>query len=276
MALAEQMLLEIQSESLQTLLTVVQQKTANLAGATAIRSLDLYLSTGSPSGYQESVQKPPGNAIVIRGPPGSGKTHLLYFLLATCVLPVNHLSCYIGGWNKAAFIMDLDGHFHMSRFHDILVDRLRQILPAPSISSLVDQCLKIVHVFRPTSSAQLAVTLKHLAKYHTQNLSSFELGMIAVHSIDASHWLERFKAEQLRSSSSTANTPFESIYSDLRKLRISYGLTTVVTHWGLLHQYLGANDNHLQPPSTLHLDSERSIGAHKLPEIPKAHFFLVW
>lgn len=150
--------------------------------------------------------------------------------------------------------MDLDGHFQMSRFHDVLVDRLHQSIPAPSMPAIVDRCLKLVHIFRPTSLSQLAVTLKHLAKYHAQKLPSFELGMIAVHSIDASHWLERFKAEQLRSSSGTGKSPFESIFAVLQELRISYGLTTVVTHWGLLHQYIDAHDYRQQAPSSTRID----------------------
>lgn len=202
---------------------------------TGIPSLDSYLAT---------VERPVnGSVISINGPLGSGKTHLLYFLVATCVLPANHLSLPVGGWNKAAFILDLDGHFQISRFHDILVNRLQQFLPTLDVTSCVERCLSYTHIFRPTSSGHLAATLLHLQRYHTKHCPDVDLGMVAVHSIGAFMWFDRFTAEQLRSTSAKVGAmPSLEIFSSLERLRVDNGLSIVLTDWGLSQQVQSASN----------------------------------
>ncbi|KDR85103.1 hypothetical protein GALMADRAFT_48443, partial [Galerina marginata CBS 339.88] len=201
-------------------------------GSTSIQPLDSYLSPSTGAPNVSSLKS--GDAIYVQGHPGSGKTHILYFLVATCVMPMDHFSVFIGGWNKVAFVIDMDGHFQISRFRDILVSRLQFFLPPQSITPVVEHSLKCVHIFRPTSSDQLSATLAHFPKYHAKHFPNIELGMIAVHSIDALYWLDRFKAEQLRASSRVVAS--QSITSTLESLRSSYGLITVSTHWGLPQQ----------------------------------------
>jgi len=166
-----------------------------------------------------------GDLIHIHGHPASGKTHLLYYLLATCILP--------GGWNKAAIVFDMDGKFNISRFNQLLVGRLN--LSSEAITTIVERCLKHLHIFRPTSSDQLLVTLAHLHKYHAKHFPDIALGMVAIHSVDAFYWPDRFKTEQLR----LANLPHSSlqnISSILEAIRLSLGSVVVLTDWGLIQQ----------------------------------------
>lgn len=234
---------------------------------TGIPSLDTYLSTESTeSEHRIPSSESPGNAIRIQGPPGSGKTHLLYFLVATCVLPRNYLSSYIGGRNKVAFVVDLDGHFQVMRFHGILVDRLkRSLVEVLSIPVIVERCMKLVHVFRPSSSAHFAATLAHLHSYHIQHFPDQELGMIAIHSIDAFYWPDRFKAEQLQTNL-TKTTYSETISSILKDLRISYGLTTVMTLWRHPHQIIQPNRHNHRPDLGHNTDRDSLSLAPDFPE----------
>lgn len=166
------------------------------------------------------------NRIHIHGHPASGKTHLLYFLLATC----------LAEWEKAAVVFDMDGRFNVSRFKQLLVTRL-------STATTVDRCLKNIHIFRPTSSDQLAVTLAHLPKYHAKHFADIALGIVAIHSVDALNWLDRFKAEQLR----LPHGSLQNISSILETIRLSLGSVVVLTDWGLVHKQVHAAQDNIHP-----------------------------
>lgn len=196
-----------------------------------------------------------GDLIHIHGNPASGKTHLLYFLLATCTLPT--------GWNKAAVVFDMDGKFNISRFKQLLVSRLKPSLSSEAITPIVERCLKHIHIFRPTSSDQVAVTLAHLPKYHAKHFPDIALGIVAIHSVDAFYWQDRFKAEQLR----LANLPHNSlqdISSILDAVRLSLGSVIVLTDWGLV-QHRQANVS--QYPNDPY-DHGAQANTHPNPMVP--------
>lgn len=174
--------------------------------------------------------------IQIQGHPGSGKTHLLYFLVATCIMPMDYLSQSIGGWARAAFIIDTNGHFRISRLHDILLDRLQVLLPSQYVAPIIERCLERVHIFRPNSSEQLSATLAHLPKYHAKNLPEMDLGMVAIHSIDSFYWLDRFRAEQLRSTSPLGAVS-RNIFSILENLSSRHGFIIVLIRSGFVQQF---------------------------------------
>ena len=160
--------------------------------------------------------------IHIHGHPASGKTHLLYFLLVTC----------LAEWEKAAVVFDMDGRFNISRFRQLLVSRL-------STTAIVDRCLKNIHIFRPTSSDQLAVSLSHLPKYHAKHFPDIALGIVAIHSVDALTWLDRFKAEQLR----LPHSSLQNLSSILETVRLSLGSVVVLSDWGLVDKQVRAQDS---------------------------------
>lgn len=195
--------------------------------------------------------------IHIHGHPASGKTHLLYFLLATC----------LADWEKAAVVFDMDGRFNISRFKQLLVSRL-------STTTIVDRCLRNIHIFRPTSTDQLAVSLAHLPKYHAKHFPDISLGIVAIHSVDALTWLDRFKAEQLRLPQGS----LQKMSSILETIRLSLGSVVVLTDWGLVHKQVHAQDDiHPNPTdlprihqitlSAVDTDSEDrySLGVVKVP-----------
>ncbi|KAF8167993.1 hypothetical protein B0H34DRAFT_792653 [Crassisporium funariophilum] len=275
MASAQSLLDDIQCESLQQLLVSVQRETKP-PGFTCIPSLDSFLMSSKTHRAQSSRSSLDcGDTLLIQGQPSSGKTHLLYFLLATCTMPPEYLSRHLGGWNKAAFVYDMDGKFSISRWKAILVDRLTRLLPSASITPLVERCLKLLHIFRPKSTDQLIVSLAHLPKYHFAHFSGNEMGIVAIHSINAFHWLDRFKAEQLLSSNALSNktTLRPDLAATLQAICVSHSPVTVVTDWGLA-QYTkpspisitnmprGTYSQHPQDPQVLMTPNAQSDNMH--------------
>ena len=176
--------------------------------------------------------------IEIQGPPASGKTHLLYYLVMTAILPTEFLGHIIDGWERAAVIYDTDGTFDIQRLHQLLVSRVAHILPQDSAKHLALAALKRVHVFRPTSSIQLATSLTCFPKYHIASILDEDVGLVAVDSVSSFYWPDRFTMEQLNSATAqhgTSHTPnsLQYILTALQKIRLSYGAVIVLTNWGL-------------------------------------------
>jgi hypothetical protein len=170
-------------------------------------------------------------------------------------LPFEHLSTFIGGWEKAAFVFDMDGHFCISRFREILTARLRESLSSSDIPSIVEKYLRRLHIFRPTSSDQLAITLKRIPKIHSKLFPNLELGMITIHSIDAFYWLDRFKAEQIRSVPAFKKPIiYQHIMTNLHNILLSCNATLVMTHGDLRklnpHEYATDSSIPIQPEAS--------------------------
>lgn len=192
-----------------------------------------------------------GDVVEIQGPAASGKSHLIYHLLATCILPPSFDSADIGGWACAAVLVDADGKFSIKRFRHLLLARLSKCissgLSAPSSDSheleeLAIQCLSRLHVVRPQSSTQAASTLMHLPEYHSAHpsLRSEEIGLLAIDSLSAFYWIDRFLAEQWRSVDHPSSadptepiSPMRQITIALQRVRTSRGPLTILANWGL-------------------------------------------
>ncbi|KAL1749091.1 P-loop containing nucleoside triphosphate hydrolase protein [Schizophyllum fasciatum] len=175
-----------------------------------------------------------GNVVEIQGPPACGKTHLLYFMLVSCVLPME-----LGGWGKAAVLCDTDGTFDPLRFRQILAQRLRNprtTRAEDATDNILRASLQRIHVFRPTTSNELAMTLAHLPAYHCLRLPDDEIGMLAIDSLSSFHWSDRFTVEQLRAASergAPVTSPLRNVVKALRRFRDSHRPIILLTNWGL-------------------------------------------
>lgn len=212
--------------------------TASPPGCARIDSFDAHLFAAGRSHASAASSLNSGDVIEIQGPPASGKTHLLYYLVMTAILPTEFVGSPIDGWDKAAVIYDTDGTFDIQRLHKLLVSRIAHILPQNSAEHLALAALKRVHVFRPTSSIQLAMTLASFPDYHMTSLLDDDVGLVAVDSVSSFYWPDRFTMEQLNSATvqhgtSHIPTSLQYILSALQKIRLSYGTLIVVTNWGL-------------------------------------------
>ncbi|KAJ7181774.1 hypothetical protein C8R43DRAFT_1171149 [Mycena crocata] len=180
-----------------------------------------------------------GDVLEIQGPSGSGKTQLLYSLLATCIMPSSHRYTALGGWGKAAVVFDAEGTFDARQFHDLLLVRLVRAFVRSNASSddaplLARASLHRLHVFYPASTAQLAASIYHLPAYHRTHMPDADIALVAVDSLSAFYWPDRFAAEQLRSLGlPIGSTPLQHVLSALQTFRISHNPVTVLTNWGL-------------------------------------------
>lgn len=158
-----------------------------------------------------------------------------------------------GGWNKAAFVYDIDGHFSISRFRDIIMYQLQEShsLSGSMIDPYIENCLKSTHIFRPTSSDQLAVSLAHLPLYHSKHFPDLELGLIAIHSLDAFYWIDQYTEH---AQTSPENPLPSKLTSTLDKIQRSYGTSVLLTAWGLPLRSRSTppfNDQKANDPSSL-------------------------
>jgi DNA-repair protein XRCC2 len=185
----------------------------------------------------------PGDVIEIQGPPSSGKTHLLYSLLIDCTIPYSHQSTVLGGWNKVGIVFDMDGRFDVIRFNQLLLARLARLLSDSRIAgSIARESLGRLHLFRPTSSTQLTATIAHLPKYHAAHFPRGAIGLIAIDSMSALYWPDRFTAEQLQPASNLIERSKDAIgFSPslhhiliaLKLFHSTHGNMIVMTNWGL-------------------------------------------
>lgn len=185
----------------------------------------------------------PCHVVELQGPPASGKTHLLYLLIVNCIIPPSHKHISLGGWGKAALVMDTDGTFRAARLRLLLRTSLARLLPDDtSLDEVTTACLERVRVFHPNSSTQLAATIAHLQAYHASRLPTTAVGLLAVDSMSAFYWPDRFTVEQLQSPSTDNSVrrsdprtegPLRDVLTALQSFAGVHNSLIILTNWGL-------------------------------------------
>lgn len=201
-----------------------------------------------------------GDVIQVQGPAASGKSHLLYYMLMNCIL-----SPKLQGWGKLAVLVDADRKFDVHRFDRLLRSRVKRLLPLDSSDAevAITTALDLLHVFQPTSSHQLTATVQHLPMYLSTNLPEAELGVLAVDSITAFYWSDRFFCEQARlaNRSSAPVRPKNSlnqVFVALETLARSHGPLILLSIWDLNLPLKAHAQRHLDPPVN-YADTSRDI-----------------
>ncbi|KAI0034283.1 hypothetical protein K488DRAFT_22691, partial [Vararia minispora EC-137] len=188
-----------------------------------------------------------GDVIEIQGGPASGKTHLLYHLVSVCILPTAY-----GGWNKAAILYDTDQGFDVRRLQQILITRvsthmLRAHQEGVDTASIVSGAMRNLRVFPVESASQLSASLQELPAYHGEELTTSEIAILAIDSLSAFYWEDRFAMESTRPRYSwstrafidpndlteRARHPLHAILVAIQAMRLSHGPIIVLTNWGL-------------------------------------------
>jgi len=209
--------------------------------STAIPVLDAYFEAADvPLNWGDVVQ--------VHGSQGSGKRHLLYFLLATCLAH--------DGWNRPAIVLDVSGKFSLKRFRQVLGHRLGHN------AGEVARSMRNLQIFRPASTAQLLATVTQLSAKHT---SDPPLGIVAIHAVDAYYWPDRFRAEQLRSS---APSPLRRLATKVDDLRRALGPLVIISSWGLARNFGDSN----RDPARIDLEALSPLPlTHLVVLVPKDH-----
>lgn len=213
----------------------------------------------------------------------------------TCILPLaltvqfNGLSfeVVLGGREKAAVICDCDGRWSTQRMHQMLSAylqaRVNQTLssqssaytsgddalrPISAISSICERSLRLLHVFRPTSSVSLAATLVGLSSYHSKNMRQQEICMLMIDSMSAFHWPGRWNAEQATNTAAgILDVSMQHVLGAIHTLRLRLGLITVLTNWTLIPNAPVLQTSRVNP--TLQLPPSRPyFKQHLLPPFP--------
>lgn len=233
---------------------VLKKLSADPPGSTMLPALDEFILGHREGATSAESSLARGDVIEIQGPAASGKTQLLYHLASCCLLPKEvlvvstdgHAECvvHLGGWCRSVIVLDCDGRWDTTRLHTILVARLdvlfskAQLPPLPhksnsTVSSIALESLSRLHLFRPTSSFQLAATLLNLPKYHASQMSNEEIRLLLVDSISSFYWADRWQAEQVDSKRLHKSNPLVHVLRYLEAFRSSHGPIVVLTNWGL-------------------------------------------
>ncbi|KAF9651851.1 hypothetical protein BDM02DRAFT_3065107, partial [Thelephora ganbajun] len=200
-------------------------------GSTDIPGLDGHIRKTTFNGREASHTINSKDVIEIQGP-SVGKSHLLMDFIMTCVLPASHLGVQLHGWDKSAILVDLDHTFDVHRFRHLLLNRVKVHIPTSdeNLDLFVDLLLRKLHVFRPESSVQFAVSAADIANYHFANMSKDEIGLVAIDSFSSFYWQDRFLGEQQRDGRPSG---IEKALNSLEQIRQSHGSVIAYTNWGL-------------------------------------------
>lgn len=195
--------------------------------------LDSYLASFTTSRAEDSSSV---DIIEIDGHPGSGKTHLFYHFLSNCITPGHHPSSILDRGVKTAVVFDMDGQFDICRCRDFMAARIRRDFgSAPQSTHIVDRCLENLCIFKPITTEQLLATLAHLPKRWRDHFPHSRLGIIAIHSLEALYWSDRFKVEPRTRTTAFPgrNSIYQKVYSCLRSIQEICETRVILSHSGL-------------------------------------------
>ncbi|KAF8337899.1 uncharacterized protein EI90DRAFT_2967752 [Cantharellus anzutake] len=247
-----------QVETAQELLVSLKRETQPL-GPTCIDDLDDHIRRALPELTTDASTLNRGDVFEIHGSHGSGKTHLLYFIVMTCVLPYSAIlrhnglteSFELGGKEKAVIAVDCDRQWSTDRINELVSHYVRKRIEwtlaqesieiSRELSSIIgslakdisDQSLRRLHIFRPSSPLQLAATLASIPNFHATSTPDQEICMLMIDSLTAFRWPDLGTSEHnVRSqngSSLHAEVPIKQVTDCIQALRESLGVVTFVT-----------------------------------------------
>ncbi|KAM6453041.1 DNA repair protein XRCC2 [Liasis olivaceus] len=148
------------------------QLIARLEGRSSLKTLE-------PCLFAEEGYPIYGDVVEFHGPEGTGKTEMLYHLIARCILPKS-----VGGLEVGVLFIDTDFHFDMLRLVTILEYRLS----SQGTEATIKLYLERFFLINCHSSSQLLLTL-----YSLENMffSHPSLSLLIIDSISAFYWIDR-------------------------------------------------------------------------------------
>uniref|UniRef100_S4RQQ1 X-ray repair cross complementing 2 n=1 Tax=Petromyzon marinus TaxID=7757 RepID=S4RQQ1_PETMA len=127
----------------------------------------------------------PGDVIELHGPEGSGKTEVVYRLLASCVLPVE-----AGGLGMRAILLDADLHFDLLRLVGMLERRIRA-----AAELALRGCLSCLSIATCHTVSQLELTLlaleEQVALPPLLGSNRPHVGLLVLDGLSAFYWMDQ-------------------------------------------------------------------------------------
>ncbi|GCC35404.1 DNA repair protein XRCC2 [Chiloscyllium punctatum] len=182
-----------------------------LKGRSSLKRLEprLFSEEGFPSH---------GDTVEFHGPEGTGKTEMLYHLVASCILPES-----TGGLQVEVLFIDTDYHFDMLRLVTILEHHLVQ-----STEESVKQCLGRLFLVHCCSSSQLLLLLHSLESLVCSHPA---LCLLIIDSMSAFYWIDRLNGGE---SVSQQEANLRHCIECLEKLLTEYRLVLLATTQALM------------------------------------------
>ncbi|XP_026534749.1 DNA repair protein XRCC2 [Notechis scutatus] len=148
------------------------QLIARLEGRSSLKTLE-------PCLFAEEGYPIYGDVVEFHGAEGTGKTEMLYHLIARCILPKSR-----GGLEVSVVFIDTDFHFDMLR----LVTLLEYRLSSQGTEATMKCYLERFFLMNCHSSSQLLLSLYSL---ESMFLSHPSLSLLIVDSMSAFYWIDR-------------------------------------------------------------------------------------
>lgn len=211
----------------------------------------LHTQWATPTSAHSAIREKPPSAIEITGLSAcSGKTQLLYYLVANAVLPAELEGTPLGEKEQTVVVVDLSGSFSILRLRDIMTTIIAQrssFSDDQTTALIIRDSLMHLHVFRPQSTSSLLATLASLSDYLLEQPSKHHssnrvLGMLAIKDLSSFLWQDRLNAEDaadpaVADMNMAGNAILVQRYRDLvahlRRIYDLFSCTIVATNWGL-------------------------------------------
>lgn len=234
------------------------------------------LRSSSPAGTTGAFPRRKENAegvlsIDITGTrPGSGKTHLLYYIVTIAVLPRSYDGVNINGKETALVVIDCEDRFNVQRLAQIIASHIssaesRRHLKESDIDHIVRTSLDHVHLYRPQSIHSAIATIPNISSYLLSRLAhksgSRPLGSIILDGAGSFLWksradeeISRFSDEQTKRDRPIvdANGLYADLIQRLKTFALQFGCPVLTTSWS--HLSLSAETGNvttrsMMPPS---------------------------
>ena len=185
----------------------------------------------------------------------SGKTQLLYYIIAITLLPTFYQNYCLEGKARAVVLFDLSGKFSILRLRNVMHDHLAlkleglfSRLPNEHANSMIANSLVHLHVYRPQSTLSLLGTLASLPSYllrqpPTHFSANRAFGLLAINDLSSFLWQDRLDAEDEAGLPATNSAErqkgnlfverYRELVNHLRHLHGLFSCSIVATNWGL-------------------------------------------
>lgn len=202
----------------------------------------------------------------------SGKSQLLYHILATMILPKAFNGTTLPGKEQAVVVLDLSSDFSIMRLRTMLehlvlgsVGSAETSILDHDAAALVKDSLQHLHIFRPQSHPFLLATIAALPSHFLSDTTSHysanrQLGAIVINSLSAFFWQDRQDAEEQKDAAliepstvtqdQKANvylTRWRSLVSSLREVQQTFDCPIVATNWALASPVYSKDSSSLRP-----------------------------